>query len=129
MPVVIAAYEKDIERGMARAPEDEGRIGGRSHPALRMKEISKNDQARSLRLLQNTAQSVEIALPGCCRDGNSMMAKRRVLAEMQIGKIDGVLSLLPEGALRQQRQALSIPVDLCRDRSAPVWGRRFFSPR
>jgi len=114
--IVISAYEEDLKIGMALTPAYKRGADSGSHPTLGMKQIPEHDEPSCLRLFEHATQSAEIALPDACRDGNPMVAKRGVLAEMQIGKVDGAPLVLPDCALRQQRQMLSIPLEWRCDR-------------
>lgn len=104
--VVVAADERDRERGMIGAPACHLVDGAIVHAALVVEEVAQDDDARRGGEFEGVRETVEVGAGGSRGNGDARVAERRGLAEMSVGEEEGAFARPERAAVGEQDQIL-----------------------
>ena len=102
---MIAAHEREAQRGVAPAPIEKGGRHPRRMRLPRVKQIAQENEPGGIEAVDQRVEPVEIVARRSLRRRLAERAKCRRLAKMRVGDKQRARRHAPDGALRQQNQA------------------------
>ncbi len=106
--VVIAAHEQDVDRRLQFAPAAERRIEGRDAARRGVQEIAEHDEPPRAGLRKDGRQTREIRRRAPARQRHPAGAKRRGLAEMDVGDEHRALARPMQRTRREQLDTFAV---------------------